>query len=213
VAKFFSALANAVVDRSPDELITAVIVALALSLAMAGLYRIGRKSFRENLMPLVGLMIVANLASMAVGAGYLASISKKTPKAMPGDRHAAMIGTEPIWTEAIFRAADLNRDGLLTDDEASQAASEFVRKLDASGKRSIDPRSLSHGLRSTEFHVRSRSQRPGEGFAGAAEGPGPAARTQGRSNPNAFSALTGPAEPDADQGHPHSEPTQLRGEP
>ena len=44
MADFFVSLGNAVVDRSADELIGAVIIALALSLAMAGLYCLGRRS-------------------------------------------------------------------------------------------------------------------------------------------------------------------------
>ena len=43
MADFFVSLGNAVVDRSPDELIGAVIIALALSLAMAGVYCLGRR--------------------------------------------------------------------------------------------------------------------------------------------------------------------------
>ena len=37
---------------------------------MAGLYGIGRRKITENLMPMIVLMIIANLISMAIGAGY-----------------------------------------------------------------------------------------------------------------------------------------------
>ena len=77
MADFFVSLGNVIVDRSPDELIGAVIIALALSLAMAGVYCIGRRNIRENVMPMIVLMLVANLISMAVGAGYLAHVRKK----------------------------------------------------------------------------------------------------------------------------------------
>jgi hypothetical protein len=71
MAAYFEALENAIVDRSPDELVGAVIIALALSLAFAGLYCLGRRKARDELVSIIALMIVANLVSMAVGAGYV----------------------------------------------------------------------------------------------------------------------------------------------
>jgi hypothetical protein len=155
---FFAALGNAVLDRSPDEVIGAVIFALALSLVMAGLYYVGRRNLRENLMPMIVLMLVANLVSIAVGAGYLTLVKKKTTGRMTGARYGNVVGSEAMWTEAIFRAADLNRDGLLTAEEASRAAEQFVRTAVGGAKGAIDSESLGHAIISQEFHVRTWSR-------------------------------------------------------
>jgi hypothetical protein len=195
VADFFSSIGNVVVDRTPDELITAVIAALVLSLAMAGLYWIGRRDLRENLMPIVGLMIVANLLSMAVSAGYVARVKRKPVQSNNIGRgpHGAPAGLEAAWTDAIFRTADLNRDGLLSDDEASYAARQFVRSADSSGKGAIDPRSLGRAIVNIEFHGRGRNRRaPEQGDRPAADH---STHTQAVSPPE---ALSEPIRPRAD---------------
>jgi len=155
VADFFVSLGNAVVDRSADELIGAVIIALALSLAMAGLYCLGRRSLRENMTPIIVLMLVANLVSMCVGAGYLALVRKKVGRPLMAGRFGSVAGSESMWTDAIFRAADLNRDGRITGEEASLAADQFVRRADSSGRGAIDPQSLDRAISTTGIHARS----------------------------------------------------------
>ena len=77
MTEYLNLLGNAIVDRSPDELIGAVAIALTISLAMAGLYCIGRRKITENLLPVMVLMIVANLLSMAVGAGTFSSLARR----------------------------------------------------------------------------------------------------------------------------------------
>ncbi len=141
---FFDALANAIVDRSADELIGAVIVALGLSLAFAGLDFIGRRKVRDARMPMIVLMIGANLISMAVAAGYLvharrtrAALARENAQGMPFMPNAILV-------ESIFRSADTNHDGLISIEEASVAAGEFVRRADPSGNGMIDVPTLEH---------------------------------------------------------------------
>jgi hypothetical protein len=155
VAEFFQTTGNVLLDRSPDEMIAAVIVALAFSLVMAGLVAFRRKSIRENLMPIVVVMLVANLASMAVAAGYVAFARKNSTRTMRGSHFGEMTGDESIWVEGIFRAADLNRDGRLSHEEAALAADDFIRNADPSGRGAIDPRALGHVLMIKEHHLRA----------------------------------------------------------
>jgi hypothetical protein len=150
-------MGNAIVDRSADELIGAVVIALALSLVMAGVYSVGRRKLSENLMPMIVLMIVANLVSMALGAGYMLHarravrhVSQNAAPALPP--RAIYAGKRDIvLVQTFFRAADTNRDGLLTGEEASRAASELVRQVDTSGKGSIDAQSLDNILQAAVF--------------------------------------------------------------
>ena len=147
MSNYLDSLGNAVIDRSPAELIAAVIIALGLSLVLAGLDFLGRRKVRDALMPMIVLLIVANLASMAIAAGYFAYMGRlrgsswmnKTPPGVPG--------ADPgLMARRIFRAADKNRDGLLSTEEASVAAADFVRKVDTSGEGLIDTASLERAL-------------------------------------------------------------------
>ena len=70
-------------------------------------------------------------------------------------RFGSVVGSESMWTDAIFRAADLNRDGRITGEEASLAADQFVRRADSSGKGSIDSQSLDRAISTTGIHARS----------------------------------------------------------
>ncbi len=193
VGNYFVSLGNAVVDRSPDELIGAVIVALGLALAMAGLYQVGRRNFRENMMPMIALMIVANLLSMAVGAGYLAHVRGGKAVGPPHTIHPPFQHvTETFLVDAIFREADVNRDGLLSGDEASRAAGSFVRSVDPGGDGMLDPESLNQAIVAAETHRRGLFGRSHRSFD----------RPTPTSQPH-----SGPP-PDA-----HPEPTHPRSEP
>lgn len=150
--ELFDSLANVILDRSPDELIGAVIVALGLSLAFAGVDFLARRKLGEARMLTVGLMIGANLISMCVAAGYLVHMTRM--RSTKATEQARMAATRPylVLVESTFRAADKNQDGLLSSDEASFAAAEFVRRVDPTGKGMVDPFSLEQSLSLSGFH-------------------------------------------------------------
>jgi hypothetical protein len=155
--EFFEALANVILDRSADELIGAVIVALGLSFAFAGLDFIARRKVRENRMPMIMVMIGANLASMAFAAGYIV-YHRKARVASAAERNQMIsLRPESIMAESIFRAADKNADGLLSSEEAAVAAAEFVRRADPTGSGSIDASTLERALQPGWF---PRGRRP-----------------------------------------------------
>jgi hypothetical protein len=157
---FFVALGNAIVDRSADELIGAVIVAMGLSLAFAGLDFIARRKMQENRMPMIVLMIGANLVSMAFAAGYIVHHRKARGASASERNQLASARLEPILVESIFRVADKNDDGQLSTEEAAVAAAEFVRRADPTGNGSVDVPTLEHALPSGGFH---RGRRPANG--------------------------------------------------
>jgi hypothetical protein len=181
VTDYLNLLGNAIIDRSPEELIAAVAIALTISLAMVGLYCIGRRKIPENLLPMIVLMIVANLVSMAVGAGHYRLARKKI----------GYVGHEPImrslvgpggWNkflvECIFREADRNHDRRISGEEASLAAANFLQRVDANGEGSIDARSLDNALQVLIHHGRDPDHPPGvlghpgqsPGFSGPGSG-------------------------------------------
>jgi hypothetical protein len=154
---FFSSLTNVVVDRSADELIGAVIVALGISLFFAGLDFLGRRKVRDTRMPMIVVMIGANLASMAFAAGYLVHL-RRSRAAWASER----MDREPdrpylVLIESMFRNADKNHDGLLSSEEASVAAAEFLRNADAAGKGLVDPLTLENAITASSFY---RGRRP-----------------------------------------------------
>lgn len=154
---FFDSLTNVIVDRSADELIAAVMVALGLSLAFAGLDFLARRKAHEGRMLMIGLMIGANLCSMAIAAGYLVHL-RRSRGALASDRSQAQ-SVRPYLdlVDSTFREADENRDGLLSSEEAAVAAAEFVRRVDPTGKGMINALSLEQALPHAGFH---RGRRP-----------------------------------------------------
>ena len=52
---------------------------------------------------------------------------------------------------AVELVADRDDDGILSADEAADAAARLVREADASGKGSLDSATLAHALRETIF--------------------------------------------------------------
>jgi hypothetical protein len=205
VTEYLNLLGNAIIDRSPEELIGAVAIALTISLAMAGLYCIGRRKITENLLPMIVLMIVANLVSMAVGAGHFQHARKKTgyvehepirrPPVGPG-------GSNEFMVEWIFREADRNRDWRISEEEASLAAANFLRKADVSGKGSIDPRTLDRVLQGLMFHGRDpyHPPRPLE-----VPGLGPPGFLGPGSRPDRIPPRMGPS---SDEGRPETHPSK-----
>ena len=181
--EYLNLMGNAIVDRSPDELIGAVAIALIIALAMAGLYSIGRRKITENLMPMIVLMIIANLISMAIGVGYFQLAHRRmgyTPHRPVRRLPDGPDGVSEFIVQWIFREADRNHDERISGEEASLAAANFVRWADAHGTGSVDPTALDWALKALMFHGREpdhppdRFDQPGrqlQEFSGPASGP------------------------------------------
>jgi hypothetical protein len=174
---FFDSLANGIVDRSVDELIGAVIVALGVSVVFAGLDFVARRKARDNRLAMIVVMIGANLASMAIAAGYLVHVRKTRGAPAREKTQVLPPGLDPILVESIFNAADKDRDGLLSSEEASLAAAEFVRGADRMGKGLIDAPTLQEALMVAWMHRGRRP--PGSSF----QRPPPGGRSRGESGP------------------------------
>src|SRR5260221_6934649 len=109
---------NAVLDRSPKELLGGVLVALALAIAMAGLYALGRRKVGEPLTLVVGLMLFANVAAMALAIGYLEHSQRNYRQSIErveihGPHHPGALGRELGMSQRILDVADTNKDGSL----------------------------------------------------------------------------------------------------
>jgi hypothetical protein len=153
--KYLTSIADAVVDRSPETLIGALLVATAIALVMAGLYALRRR--KAPCSPtFVGLLAFASgVSCMALGAGYIeykAQEMKSVPKGTP-PVFAGWPGPPPQnppqgpwglygagWSSGFHTvvAADENRDGRLTLEELTL----LIRRADTDGDGSVDSRDI-----------------------------------------------------------------------
>jgi hypothetical protein len=142
---FLDSVGNAVLDRSPDELIVALFVAGALALILTGLFILGRRKVRSHATFAGGLILVASILSMVGAAGYVDSRTGVSRDRRRSDRPNSVPVREPrragaSWTSGLHMVtvADSDRDGRLTPEEVAR----FVREADADGDGSVDFREI-----------------------------------------------------------------------
>lgn len=151
---FLTTVADTVIDRSPEELIGAIVVALGLSMAVSGFYTRGRRKIGDQFMLMNGLVLVANVAAMAFAVGYLAYQQKvdefpegKLATAASCSNPSFLLGHTPgaesFLAPWVVGLADANKDGRVTPEEAAQ----FVKEADTGGRGSVDQGQIAEALR------------------------------------------------------------------
>lgn len=154
--KFLESIPDAVLERSPEELIGAMIMATAIAAVMAALYAFNRRKATPSPTFVGGLALAASLACMAIVIGHLGSSGgdlMTTPDGVrPGMRRGRTAG--PSWPLMpapwgfygpgrssgfhIVFAADADHDGRLTAAEMDL----LLKEADADGDGSIDSRDV-----------------------------------------------------------------------
>jgi len=164
---YLDSVLDVTLDRSPQEWIVGIVIALFLALALAGVNMAFRRwvKAKDDTVPIVGLGVVAIFAGMVIGGMYF-EVSRKIaagprpsagggpggpgggPGAPGGGGRGGGAGrmTGRMAT-LIFENADADHDGLLSIDEAANAAAKFVHDSDASGKGKLDREGLTTVLR------------------------------------------------------------------
>lgn len=144
-------LVGGLLDRSPRELVGGLMLGLAAALVGAALYDLGRRRLVDARVLLVALILGANLACMAVAAGYV-DRAQRTPDGSGGlyngfvfHGHSAE-GPEFLLARRILEVADADADGLLSSDEASRAAARFIRATDRTGAGRLDADTLGFAI-------------------------------------------------------------------
>ena len=131
---------DVVLDRSPEELLGAIGVAVALSMLFAGVFALLRRKVEDRVLLVIALMIVASVASMGLGAGYVTAGKKHGPRLPFGTeegswvRYSAPLNLSP----RLMARCDADGDGRLSPTEASQAAAHFITALDDGREGSVD---------------------------------------------------------------------------
>ncbi len=178
--KYLRAVGDAILDRSVEELIGALLLATAVAAVMGGVYAL--RSRKSSATPnFVGVLVLATAAlCMPLTAGYMEYLTtggqSPSPLHFPGPAmrpppEAGQAKPRPPWEPPPFNggwsagthimvAADENRDGRLTADEVAA----LVRQADTDGDGAVNfqdlDRLLAHRFRAQVHppgHPRSES--------------------------------------------------------
>lgn len=183
--RYVQSTVNVIVDRSVEGLIAAVLIALVLALVVSGVYALLRQRVSDPSVLLTCLVLAANVVAMTVAGGYLNQIRSRSgsPGGDPGSgpgfrgrdgRFPGGFSRGSGLTSRIFTAADANRDGVLTADEATTAATKFMAEVN-------------HGepIEEETFRtaIRERMGPPGFGPPGPPPEPVASARSEPQSHP------------------------------
>jgi hypothetical protein len=144
--RYVNSTIDVILDRTADELIGGVLVALLLSLALAGAFALLRRKISDATTLITCLALAANLAGMTLAAGFVRGEGRQGMRLNPGFRPGvpppAVVGDRGAsLARAIFARADADGDGLLSPEEAAGAAERFVKRAEA-----IEGGALNEGL-------------------------------------------------------------------
>lgn len=132
---FLGSVLDVVADLEPREVVGALMVGLGLALSVSGLYALRRRKAHDAPTLLVGLLLLACTASMAVAAGYV-RYAEKLGRTSGGPFNGASFGGVPpgssghvptwgfAWTEG-----DVDDDA-----RAERGAPRSFHRADEGGK-------------------------------------------------------------------------------
>ena len=153
---FFHSSLDAIVDRSPKELIGAIMISLALSLAFTGLYALRRRKTSDRLTLMVVLGLSTNVVAMIVVLGYFTHAQNLKMKAVESVSHMGppewrRNGLELHLSQRILDMADRDKDGSISSQEATDAAALFVQTTTSTSgqSRRLDVSTLAEVMRGT----------------------------------------------------------------
>jgi len=182
--KYLESTITAILNRSPEELIGALLLAAAVAIVMAGFYALARRKSSPSPTVVGGLALAAGVACMALAAGYIeyaetdrnsgsgtvpAAYAVRPPFGPGWAMPPAQFGNSGAgWSSGfhVVVAADEDGDGRLTVDELAR----LVLRADTDGDGLVNFRDIDQ-LIADRF--RPGSQRPGFTDAEAKDRGGP----------------------------------------
>jgi hypothetical protein len=204
MGRYLEAVSNAVLDRTPQEWIVGLVVALFLALALAGVHLALKKwaKVQDETAPLVGAAVVAIFAGMFIAGVYVQMGRRASAGAtggMPGPGGPpGAIGGGPggrggggggggrmagNMANLIFDNADANHDGFISTEEAANAAARFIHESAVEGKDKLDRDALT-GI------LRERMRAGGGGGGGGGGGTPPQPREKAAAGGGSATAAT-----------------------
>src|SRR3954447_4859535 len=144
----FRSVYDVVLDRTPAEILGAIGIAVALSFVISGLFALLRGKVGDRVLLVVVLLIIASVASMGLGAGFVASLRSGFPRGRPDgvDRFPGRFVRGPSLAARIIETADLDGDARRRPGGASRAAGRFVAEQTQGAMASLDYDTLARAI-------------------------------------------------------------------
>jgi hypothetical protein len=160
---FWNALVEVVLDLKPDQAITLVVVALFLSAGTAAVFRLVSRGKTEVTTILTSLLLVSILLAMLGTMGYMRYTRPRGIRGTqaPGGPRDGLTRNPPAGTsyaiDSMARSLmefDTDRDGRLSVEEASAAATQLINNASMSGDHpgSVDLEAIRRILRSRSMN-------------------------------------------------------------
>jgi hypothetical protein len=152
---YLDSIVSLIQERSAEELIVGVFLALVLAMAGAGVHALARRKVKDTVTLLTVVCLIANLVAMVAAAGYvrmrlggsnLRRPGDLTNRPWPGSAQIRDITLEAT-ARTILRGADVDRDGALSATEAAEAATRFVRQAETEAGKPLDWRDLGDAMK------------------------------------------------------------------
>ncbi len=117
---------DALIDRTQDEWIGALMIALALALAAQIVFRLVRRRVSDPLLLVTGVVLASNVVAMMLVASYVGWVMSATPRDIPvrprmsfGEPGRPRGGGGLLLAWRLLRQGDTDHDGRLSADEAA----------------------------------------------------------------------------------------------
>jgi hypothetical protein len=154
--RYLDSIALLLQERTAEELIVGVFLALLLAIVGAGIHNLARRKVKDTVPLLTVVCLIANLVAMVASAGYVRMKGRGGNFSNPNNmvvRPAMSRGqirdlTIEALSRTCLRGADLDRDGKLSADEAATVAARFVQVVEAEAGRPVDWEALALGIKS-----------------------------------------------------------------
>ena len=148
--KWMRSIYDVVLDRSTEEILGAIAISVALSIAVSGLFALLRRKVEDRVLLVIVLLLVVSVTSMGLGAGYIGLARDRrlhpgggnNPEGYPGIPY----GRRPAGIHRMMRRADTNGDNRISREEAAEFARSFIGNLDPSQADSVEFMALSEAI-------------------------------------------------------------------
>ncbi|RUL88606.1 hypothetical protein [Tautonia sociabilis] len=111
-----------ILDRSPEELFGAILLALVLALVVAGVGAWLCRARKDETTRLTAVILVSNLLAMVVSGAFARQVYNEREQDGPYERHSGLFAGAMVHDHRVYALLDLDRDGRVSERELSRAS-------------------------------------------------------------------------------------------